>query len=109
MRALTAILCISVIALSGCASSGPPERRSVSLSWEPHVDIVCELRAYRIDSRIYDRREFEAMSKATAQDLRYHVRGFLWVIVSPRQFAGKALSSHFDGPLASGDPFEAFT
>jgi len=93
----------------GCQSAAPPERRHVSLSWEPHVDVVCELRAYLIDDHVYDRKEFAALQKATTKDLKSHVRGFLWQIVAPKLFAGRALSSHFDGPLASGDPFQAFT
>ena len=109
MRFLAAVLSASILAAAGCQSPAPPERRHVSLSWEPHVDVICELRAYRIDEQLYGQKEFAALQKTRTEDLRFHVRGFLWEIIGPKQFAGKALSLHFDGPLASGDPFEAFT
>src|SRR5690349_3734552 len=109
MRVSTAISIILVTAFTGCRSPVPPETRSISLSWPPHVEVVCELRAYRVGERSYDEREFEALKNASERDLRWEVSGFLWEIISPARFAGKALSSHFDGPLASGDPFMAFT
>jgi hypothetical protein len=62
-----------------------------------------------VGDRTYNEREFEVLKKASAGDLQWKVSGFLWEIISPPQFAGKALSSHFDGPLASGDLFMAFT
>jgi hypothetical protein len=107
MRLAQAFLVV-LIALLGCKSANPPERRWISLSMPPYTEVVCELRAYRIGDRTYAKAEFETLKEGSDRDLRWEVSGFLWEIVSPERFAGKALSSHFDGPLASGDPFESF-
>jgi hypothetical protein len=74
------------------------------------------LRAYLIvdwsngTRRTYNERDFGALQKDSAADLHLagQISGFLWEIISPRRFAGKTLSAHFDGLLPSGDPFEAF-
>ena len=108
MRAIATISAVVVLACAGCKSPSPPERRSISLSLPPYAEVVCELRAYRVGNLTYTERDFEVLKKGSERDLRWEVSGFLWEIISPPQFAGKPLSSHFDGPIASGDPFKEF-
>lgn len=38
----------------------------------------------------------------------WEIGGFVFQILEPKEHAGKVLTAHFDGPLASGDPFKAF-
>jgi hypothetical protein len=39
----------------------------------------------------------------------WDVSGFVFQIVEPPEYAGQVFSAHFDGPLASGDPFMGFS
>jgi hypothetical protein len=41
-------------------------------------------------------------------NLLWEIGGFVFQIVEPKEYAGRILTAHFDGPLASGDPFKAF-
>lgn len=128
---LSALLC-------GCAgpfhAEGPePEERGIgSWGYVPRLDVVCEFRYYVIQPDLSEHPGVGAVPPSvdvvtqTRDTLRcsisepwrllsrpdtnlvYDVRGFVLQVIAPENAAGKILTAHFDGPLASGDPFKAF-
>jgi hypothetical protein len=118
MRVTSIIVGLLMLTFTACRSVTPPERRTLVGPFDPpYVDVEIRLRGYSMGDwsartyRTYDDRDFAVLQKEWAGAelaLAGQVRGFLWEIVSPRRFAGKTLTAHFDGLLPSGDPFTAF-
>ena len=127
---------LGVLCFTACRSGQGvlAERRyvapSATLSGES-ASVVCELRYYVVvppdneQPTIYpcppvrvvknDRKTLTCSLPEPYQLLRladtnlaFHVRGFVLQITAPPAYTGKILIVHFDGPLASGDPFKAF-
>jgi hypothetical protein len=114
---------------------GPePEERGIG-SWGgygPRLDVVCEFRYYVIQPDLSEHPgvgavppsvHVVAQSRDTLRcsisepwrllshpdtNLVYDVPGFVLQVIAPKNYVGKILTAHFDGPLASGDPFKAF-
>ena len=51
----------------------------------------------------------ERLWKSTNGLSAWDVSGFILQVVEPPRYAGQVLTAHFEGPVASGDPFRAFT
>jgi hypothetical protein len=131
---MTIALGFAVILFGGCtsqraASTIPPERRTVALSNydSPTVTVVCELRYYLVGhvTSISPTNRLQivcndgtnlacsiseplALLQRADTNVLWEIGGFVLQIVEPREYAGQVLTAHFDGPLASGDPFKAF-
>lgn len=103
----------------------PPERRTLAPTYEDSatVTVVGELRYYVVggaarptvqvlqnDGRSLTCSVSEPfrLLRQVDTNLTFEVRGFVLQIVEPAQYAGQVLTAHFDGLLASGDPFKAF-
>ncbi len=121
------------VATSMCFSqpmttNSPPEVRFPFSAYDsPAASVVCELRYYLIGHVTSIRRtnhlevvrsnvtnltcsigEPLRLIQTADTNLLWDVGGFILQIVEPKDFAGQVLTVHFDGVLASGDPFKAF-
>lgn len=131
--ALPIALALVVVFAGGCANQPKPapplESRTVALSNydSPTVTVVCELRYYlvghvtsisptnRLQVVRNDRTNLTcsiseplSLPRRADTNLTWEIGGFVLQIIDPAQYAGEILTAHFDGPLASGDPFKAF-
>lgn len=117
------------------ATDLPPEKVSIGLQStygsNPPVTpktVICELRYYLVGwatattapkglETVSNERTNLSCSiaeplrliKQADTNLTFQISGFVFQIIEPEEYAGQVLTSHFDGPLASGDPFKAFT
>lgn len=129
MIRLACIHCLLAL-VPGCTTSSrsepaqPAGRRSVALSWT-NVTVTCQLRYYLVGPLSKARATFrvarqdkkslicsvdEPARLLTNADANVvgELSGFVFQICRPSEHEGKILTAHFDGPLASGDPFKAF-
>lgn len=131
MRSVTWILLASSFFLAAGCSSPPPvqvERRTPALGGGGSlISVICEFRYYLVGHATIEsapngleiiKKDKGSLTCAVAKPLvllktpvagsAYDVGGFVMQIIEPADYAGEILTLHFDGPLASGDPFEAF-
>jgi hypothetical protein len=127
----TIALAFGFASVGGCVQTASiaPERRTVALSNydSPAVSVVCELRYYLVGhvtslaptnglqvvrnvgtNLICSVAEPLRLIQRADTNLLWEIGGFVFQIVEPQEYAGQVLTAHFDGPLASGDPFKAF-
>ena len=131
-NAFTIALTLGFVSVSGCVGQTntiAPERRTVALSDydSPTVSVVCELRYYLVGhvtsltptnrlqilrnvgtNLICSIAEPLRLVQTAETNLLWEIGGFIFQIIEPQEHAGQVLTAHFDGPLASGDPFKAF-
>ena len=109
MHKMKTMTTCALLATLGCQSNDKIEGRMLwgNSFGEPSTKMVCILKAYRTTTGMCYEKDFEMLKKTEQKNLA--VTGFVWEIVLPQEHQGKALSSHFDGALASGDPFRAFS
>jgi hypothetical protein len=120
----------AILLACGCTghrlvSGIPLESRTVAPAGPDPVKVVCELRYYVVGDSVgrapplqvleNDGKSltcavpepFQLLEQADT-NRAFDVRGFVLQVIKPAEHVGRILTVHFDGPLASGNPFSAF-